>query len=102
MNQYENRHKFLEKLRGLHDDLSSINEQLSRGEQVDETTIDALGQLVTDVAGIVDNAKGQLNAEPGSPEHSDLMQRVTQFESDHPRVTSFLAQIVDLLGMSGI
>lgn len=102
MNDQENQHDVLRRLRELHDELASINEKLSGSEQVDEPTIDALGQLVTDVAGIIDNARGKVDVDADCPERNDLMQRVTKFESDHPRVTSFLAQVVDLLGMSGI
>jgi ribosome-binding protein aMBF1 (putative translation factor) len=102
MNQQENSHEVLQRLRGLHDELSSINEKLTGNEQVDEPTIDALGQLVTDVAEIIDNARRKQEVDPDCPDRNDLMQRVTKFESDHPRVTSFLAQVVDLLGMSGI
>lgn len=102
MNQDGKNQEVLQRLRELHDELLSINEKLGGSDQVDEPTIDALGQLITDVSGIIDNARGVQDADPDGPARNELMQRITRLESDHPKVTSFLAQIVDLLGMSGI
>ena len=92
------------KLRDLHEELSNINDDLKVAEQVDEQTIDALGQLVTDVGSLMDRTS-EINesAEAGDAEHPDqLMARVRQFESDHPSVTRFLSQVTDVLGMFGI
>ena len=43
--------ELLMRLRELHEELSSINDDLKAAEQVDEETVDALGQLVTDAGG---------------------------------------------------
>lgn len=91
----------LARLRELHDELASINEQLREHERVDDETIDALGILVSDVGDMIDTAKEAAASERGhSPE--TLRERIEDLEARHPRVTEFLRQVVDLLGMAGI
>ena len=92
--------ELLVRLRELHEELSSINDDLKSADQVDEESIDALGQLVTDVSDLVDQAREVNSSE--IPEHHDLMDRISQFESHHPRVSGFLSQVTDLLAMMGI
>lgn len=95
--------ELLIKLRDLHEQLAGINLDLRPNECVDDETIDALGQLVTDVGSLVDRAKHVVEAdEPKESENSELVDRVRQFESEHPRVTSFLSQMTDVLAMLGI
>ena len=95
--------ELLIRLRDLHEELSSINDDLNSAEQVDEETIDALGQLVTDVGGLVDHAKEVAEEAVEPPEEShELVERIMKFETDHPRVTGFLSQVTDLLAMIGI
>ena len=94
--------ELLIKLRELHEELSSINDDLKSAEQVDEESIDALGQLVTDVSGLVDQAREINLHDENMSEHRDLLDRISQFESHHPRVTGFLSQVTDLLAMMGI
>ncbi len=86
------------KLRALHEELSTINDDLQNEEKVDEETIDALGEIVTDVSRLVDVAKD--NA--GLSDHEDMLDRILQFQSDHPTVTRFLSQVTDMLAMLGI
>ena len=91
------------RLRELHEELSSINDDLNSAEQVDEATIDALGQLVTDVGGLVDHAKEVTEEAIEEPQEShELVERIMKFETEHPRVTGFLSQVTDLLAMIGI
>jgi hypothetical protein len=96
--------ELLVRLRDLHEELAVINEDLRAVEQVDEETVDALGQLVSDVACLVDKANEIV--EPFEEEHptesKDLMARIRQLEDEHPRVTRFLSQVTDLIGMIGI
>lgn len=99
--------ELLVRLRELHEELSSINDDLRSAEQVDDESIDALGQLVTDVSELVDQAHAVNDPEPSYPgsgddEHHDLLDRISQFESQHPRVSGFLSQVTDLLAMMGI
>lgn len=94
--------EFLVRLRDLHEELSSINIDLDPSERVDEETIDALGQLATDVGQLVDQAKSQVESETPAVEHRDMLDRVNAFEAQHPRVTRFLSQMTDLLAMMGI
>lgn len=97
----------LSRLRDMHQELSSINDDQKLPDKVDDDTIDALGQLVTDVGRILDRVKGE---QPGSIpdddslslEPQDLRDRILQMESDHPRVAQFLSQVTDLLAMMGI
>ncbi len=94
--------EILIKLRDLHEELSGINDDMRSTEKVDDETIDALGQLVTDVGVLVDQAR-QMSAEATDvPERNQLLSRIQQFESDHPGVSRFLSQVTDVLGMIGI
>ncbi len=89
------------RLRELHEDLSEINNDLNATEQIDGETVDALGQLVTDVGDLVDRAK-VINDDLDKDEHQDVADRIVRFETQHPRVTQFLSQLTDLLAMIGI
>ena len=97
--------QLLVRLRDLHEELAIINEDLKSAEKVDEATVEALGQLVTDVGGLVDKANqivepvAELEDEA---ESGDLMDRIKQLEDAHPRVTRFLSQVTDLIAMIGI
>lgn len=94
--------ELLVRLRDLHEELSAINIDLEPGEHVDAATIDALGELVTDVADLVDQAKSKMAKEKIRNEHKTLTDRIVDFDRVHPRVTRFLSQMTDLLGMMGI
>ena len=96
--------ELLYKLRNLHEELSFINDDLESVKQVDEETIDALGQLVTDVSQLIDRAKESASQaeEPDLGERHDLLDQIMKFETDHPRVTRFLSQVTDVLAMMGI
>ena len=90
------------RLRELHEELSAINDDLKTAEQVDEETVDALGQLVTDAGGLVDQAKAANTPTEVVPENHELLDQVMKFETEHPRVIRFLSQLTDLLAMMGI
>ena len=92
--------QLLVRLRDLHHELAFINEDLMSVEKVDDGTVDALGQLVSDVGLLVDRANKIAGA--SDSEHGDLLDRVKQFENEHPRVTRFLSQVTDLIAMIGI
>lgn len=89
------------RLRDLHEELSTMNDDLSSPEAVDEETIDALGQLITDVNVLVDQAR-ETNRVQDEAQHNDVLDRITRFETHHPRVTTFLSQVTDILAMMGI
>ena len=86
----------------MHEELSAINDDLKSVEYVNDETIDALGQLVTDASVLVDQARQAKDDETNLAERHDLLDRVMKFETDHPRVTRFLSQITDVLAMMGI
>jgi DNA polymerase III sliding clamp (beta) subunit (PCNA family) len=93
-------------LRDLHEELSGINIDLKAVDQIDDQTIDALGQLVTDASALVDQAK-TLPSESATrdtieDEHQDLLDRIINFENNHPRVSKFLTQMTDLMTMIGV
>lgn len=93
------------KLRDLHEELSNINDDLKAAEQVDDETIDALGQLVTDVGALMDRTSEIKEFEDEDTDVANpdqLMDRVRQFDTDHPSVSRFLSQVTDVLGMFGI
>ncbi|MFT7630189.1 MAG: hypothetical protein ACI87E_001195 [Mariniblastus sp.] len=94
--------ELLIRLRDLHEDLSGINIDLDSKEQIDEDTIDALGQLATDVGGLIDQAKDLVENDSSDEAHQDLLDRVASFDTQHPKVTRFLSQMTDLLGLIGI
>jgi chromosome segregation ATPase len=95
--------ELLMRLRELHEELASINEKLAADEEVDEATVDQLGQFVTEIGDLVDRAEAKDDAAPPlNEEHQNLNDRITQFESDHPQVTNFLGRLADMLGMMGI
>ena len=94
--------ELLVRIRDLHEELSAINDNLKAVDYVDEETIDALGQLVTETCELVDQAKEANEVNSAVPEHHALLERIQQFESEHPRVTRFLSQITDVLAMMGI
>lgn len=95
--------EILIRLRGLHQELSAINDDLTSADQVDEETVDALGQLITDVGTLVDHAREVTSEAVEAPKEShEMLDRVMKFETDHPKVTSFLSQVTDLLAMIGI
>ena len=92
----------LVRLRELHEELSTINDDLKSSESIDEEMIDALGQLVTDAGVLVDQARESRDRGDDIPARHDLIERIMQFESGHPRVTRFLSQLTDMLVMLGI
>lgn len=92
----------LVQLRKLHEELSSINLDLAPENHVGEETIELLGQLVTDISQLVDQAKAELAHEQFQTGQRDLYDRVLEFDNDHPRVSQFLSQMTDLLAMMGI
>ena len=94
--------EILIKLRDLHEELSVLNDDMKSAEKVDDETIDALGQLVTDVGELVDRAKQKAEDEPEPAEASQIMDRIHRFETDHPGVTRFLSQLTDVLAMIGV
>lgn len=94
--------ELLVRLRKLHDELSAMNADSHLAENVDEKTIEALGQLVTDASDLIGNVQTTSANDPATEVHGDLMDRVIQFEREHPRVASFLNQMTDLLAMMGI
>jgi hypothetical protein len=94
--------ELLVRLRELHEELSAININLDSHEQVDEATVDALGQLVTDAGKLVDQAKMGIETEKLGSEHRGLLDEVTEFDTRHPSVRQFLTQMTDLLAMIAI
>lgn len=95
--------KLLIRLRDLHEELALINDDLETVETIDDETIDALGQLVTDVGSLVDKAKhADIEDTTHHTEHQDLLDRISEFNTRHPKVSKFLTQMTDILAMMGI
>lgn len=94
--------ELLVRLRDLHEELSGINIDLKPGEHVDEETVEALGQLVTDVGNLADQAKIEIKPEDLTNNHETLTDRIVEFDKRHPRVREFLTQMTDVLAMMGI
>lgn len=96
--------ELLMRLRQLHEELSAINLGQEKTELVDEETVDALGDLVSDASQLIDKVKASEleEFEPLGEEHSLLTERLLEFDQQHPRVREFLTQMTDLLAMMGI
>ena len=95
--------ELLMQLRELNEELALINERLATEDRVDDETIDALGQFVTDIGELVDQTSEKLvDEEPMKEQHQGIADRIEQFESEHPQVTNFLNRLADMLGMMGI
>ena len=88
-------------LRALHQQLTEINTEMESVEEVDEETIDALGDLLSDVGSLFDQAKS-IQDQDTAARQKDLKDRIVRLETDHPLVTSFLSRMTDILGMMGI
>jgi hypothetical protein len=88
--------QLLIRLRKLNDELTSINDYTLSPEQVDEATIEALGQLVTDASDLVDRSVfGNLS----SRDRDELLEKIDHFECKDHRVSEFLSQLVELLAL---
>lgn len=92
--------EMLQRLNYLHLELTEINRDLGEDETVDEATVDALGQLVTDVGGLIERANDLIETEAHGQQQ--VRDRIQEFQIDHPRVSQFLTQVTDLLAMMGI
>ena len=90
------------KLRDLHQELVVINDDLKFADRVDDETIDALGQLVTDAGALLDRARELPEQEKSNVERHNLLDRVMSFKSNHPRVHRLLSQVSDVLAMIGL
>ena len=98
-----NEEELLTKLKVLHAELASLDD-------VDEPTREMLGQIASDINELVDRKAQRAQAPEPSDDTadgnaastSDISDRIEKFETDHPAVTRFLAQMTDLLAMLGI
>ena len=83
---------FLEKLRELNAELAIINEDEESVEQIDDETVAELSQLVEEANELVNQAHEAHGAnEDYSSQRDDVVDRIRQFETEHPRVTQFLS-----------
>ncbi len=94
--------KLINRLNELHEELSSINDGLDKHEHVDGETIDALQQLVADAGRLIEAGQSESEETEEADDNHGLMDRIVEFDREHPRVTWFLNQISDMLGMMGI
>ncbi len=114
----------LVKLRELHEELAALKSLADSGQKIDESTIELLGQLITDAGemldyqkqrGILDPASDDVRSSEGGaleqedelsselPHDSDsLLERVHQLQSEHPLVARFINQVTDLLNSIGV
>lgn len=93
--------EILSKLRELHEQLIGINEDLRAADEVDEATVEALGALVSDVTVLVDRTRELESDQEGDSLREELLDRVTQFECQHPSITRFLSEVGDVLARIG-
>jgi hypothetical protein len=88
--------------------LERLQQQLSQGPELDESTSTSLQALLSEIQSVCARAEvspaGAVPSEE-SPQHSlgDRLQRVIEdFESRHPQLTVTLSQIADQLSDLGI
>ncbi len=94
--------KLLTRLRDLHEELTALNLDSGSTDSIDEATIEALGQLVTDANMLVDQVSGASDNKQIESRYQDLIDRINAFENRQPRVMAFLSQMTDFLAMIGI
>ncbi len=94
--------EILIRLRDLHEELTAINLDLKTPSRIDDETVEALGQLVTDVGQLVDNAQSKVEDKPEISLKDELIDRIADFEVEHPRVANLLTQLTDVVAMIGI
>jgi chaperonin cofactor prefoldin len=85
----------------LIDELNRVHEELQNLEDFDDEVVSALGQLATDIRGLVDRFDASTPDELAD-EHSSLSNRIEEIESQYPIATRFLSQMTDFLAMIGI
>lgn len=94
------KNELLIRLRELHEELESINEDLQGDEPVDDQTIDQLGEMVSEMSEIVDLSRVGSQHSSVSRKHCELLNRIQEFDNGHPRVIHFLSQLAHLLAMT--
>lgn len=86
-----------EKLQRL---IASLNEELGSADSVDAESKEMLQQLTRDIENIAaGDGDPSATAEVAS---SQLEQATLKFETDHPRLSMILGEIIDTLGKLGI
>ncbi|MDB4671466.1 DUF4404 family protein [Pirellulaceae bacterium] len=95
--------EILIRLRHLHSDLAVINDGLKEVNEVDFKTIDALGQLATDIGAVLDSVRYGPNIETNKPKKPfEVMDQINQFKANHPRVENILLKLRQILMLIGI
>jgi len=86
-----------EKLQRL---IASLNEELGSSESLDDHSRELLQQLINDIEGI---AAGE-SADAASPSTAagQLETATLRFETEHPKLSMILGEIMDTLGKLGI
>ena len=86
-----------EKLQRL---IATLQEELGSSQSIDEESRQALQQLIVDIEEI---ASGDTPPSVSQASASGRLENATvQFESEHPKLSMILGEIVDTLGKLGI
>ncbi len=86
-----------EKLQRL---IASLHEELGSAESVDDESRELLQQLIRDIQDI---ASGEApSSESQAAASGQLETAALKFESDHPKLSMILGEIMDTLGKLGI
>ena len=86
-----------EKLRRL---IDSLNDELGSSESLDDESKALLQQLMADVDGIATGDAATSDA--GEAAAGQLENAALKFESEHPKLSMILSEIMDTLGKLGI
>ncbi|HSN71917.1 MAG TPA: DUF4404 family protein [Steroidobacteraceae bacterium] len=84
----------------LHRTLRSLHEELTSTRAVDDESRELLVTVMQDIARVLDRSQ-QETADTGSLKEQ-LETVAVQFESEHPRLSSAVRQVVDALAKAGI
>jgi predicted nuclease with TOPRIM domain len=90
-----------ERLNELHLQFEDLRSELESTDHIDAKTVAALNQLLQDASQVSRRAQ-ELKSGEVPVHHNEIMDRVREFDSEHPGISRFLTQMTDFLGMLGI
>jgi hypothetical protein len=79
--------------------IASLHEELGSSEALDDRSRELLQHLIGDIETI---AADKPDARGGDTAVGQLEEAALRFESDHPRLSAILGEIMDTLGKLGI
>ena len=89
--------------KALTEKLRELQAQLEAAENVDDQTLEELREVTDDLSRLTEQRqRARASREDVDSITGRLQNLLTQFEADHPRLTSVLQQVIDGLANLGI